>query len=210
MKAVAVLGLGEMGKALARSLASAEIIVRLGSRDPSRAGEVARQIQADGLGTVAAGTYAEAAADAEVVILAAGFEDLEGMVRGLGAALPGKIVVDISTPWEGPALETSALKAVRAFLPETAQLVGAWKTNFAGSLALTGPNQKTQDVFLCGDDEAAKATVAQMVTATGFRPVDCGGPDAAPMLEAMVRVMGPIYKRLGLKGGAPPAWKFLP
>jgi predicted dinucleotide-binding enzyme len=41
------------------------------------------------------------------------------------------------------------------------------------------------DGFYAGDDEAAKATVAELLATVGFRPLDVGGLPAARVLELM-------------------------
>ncbi|MGJ3559387.1 hypothetical protein ACR6C2_14060 [Streptomyces sp. INA 01156] len=62
-------------------------------------------------------------------------------------------------------------------MPES-RVVKAFNTTFAGTLT-AGEVAWPLDVFIAGDDEAAKQTVADLVSSAGLRPLDvdrCAGP----------------------------------
>jgi 8-hydroxy-5-deazaflavin:NADPH oxidoreductase len=88
---VAVIGTGRMGKGFATALAP-EHEVTVGSRDPNRARQAA-----SATGAARGATYAEAAADAEVVILTVPWEAMEDTLVQLGE-LDQTVVVDVSWP----------------------------------------------------------------------------------------------------------------
>lgn len=204
---IGILGTGQMGIGLARCLSGAGYAVLLGSRDPSRS---VAHAQALG-GGVLPGGYADTVAGATIVIPALGFADMQALLAALGPALAGKTVVDISTPWAEEIGEQSAAERHAALLPDTARLVGAWKTTFAGLLDPAARAGVVHDVLISGDDRAANDRVAAIIGATGFRPVDCGPLATARVVEGMVRLMGPIARRLPPASGPRlPAWKFLP
>jgi hypothetical protein len=64
-------------------------------------------------------------------------------------------------------------------------VVKAFKTIFASRLGNASEGGQPLDAFYAGDDEQAKATVAQLLTSLGFRPVDAGGLRMARSLEKL-------------------------
>jgi predicted dinucleotide-binding enzyme len=88
---VAIIGTGRMGRGFASALASKHEVI-VGSRDRARATRAASETGAAG-----AATYADAAADADVVVLTVPWEAMEDTLIALGE-LRGTIVVDVSYP----------------------------------------------------------------------------------------------------------------
>ncbi len=88
---VAILGAGNVGKALAGSLVGAGYDVVL-----SAAHEGSARAAADATGARAADSNAEAVAGADVVMLAVPVGAVEAIAMDLGGALGGKIVVDVT------------------------------------------------------------------------------------------------------------------
>ena len=94
---VAVLGAGRMGSAMAERLSGRDVAVVVYNRSPDRAHELAERI-----GARVAGTPAEAAAGADVVISMVADDDAvralydgpDGVPAGIG---PGAVAVDMST-----------------------------------------------------------------------------------------------------------------
>lgn len=205
---VAILGTGQMGAALARALARAGRPVVLGSRDPARArarlGELASEVPRD---TLSAGDHEAAVRSSRVVVLAVGYEHAWHLLSALRPLLVGKIVVDPTTPWGDEIPPASGAEQLAKVLPPGVPLVAAWKTTFAAELASVAPGS-AHDTLLCGDDGPSKETVAGLIRATGFRPLDCGGLEHARTLEGMTRLMGPIARHLGLPPETVPAFRF--
>jgi NADPH-dependent F420 reductase len=206
---VAVLGTGQMGSALSRALARANVPVVIGSRHPSRAEERAAALRSEFPGArVSAADHLGAVTAADVVVLAIDFEDAREVLASLRKVLPGKIVVDPTTPWGERLPPASAAAELARLLPAGTPLVAAWKTTFAGELA-SAAGEAAGDVLLCGDDATAKETIAGLVRATGFRALDCGGLEHAATLEGMTRMMGAIVRNLGLPQGTVPAFRLV-
>ena len=61
----------------------------------------------------------------------------------------------------------------------------AFNTTFAGTLSEGQVAGQPLDVLIAGDDEEAKATVAQLVRDGGLRPIDAGPLKRARELEAL-------------------------
>jgi len=199
---IGVLGSGEVGRTLARGFASRGHEVMIGSRDPGK-DELAEWLEGDGEG-VAAGTFAEAAEHGELLALAVlGVAVVEAIEQAGPERFAGKVVIDATNPLdfsEGfpPRLAVghtdSAGEQVQRAIPE-AKVVKALNT--IGSHSFVDPRfaQGDPTMFICGDDEGAKATVADALADFGWSDVvDVGGIGAARELEAVcilwVRVGG--------------------
>ena len=67
-----------------------------------------------------------------------------------------------------------------------ARVVKGWNHVYAHTIR-TSPDFDGLDatMFLCGDDEAARAMVAQLAREIGFDPVDVGSLEAARYLEPL-------------------------
>ena len=180
MSSVSIIGLGNMASALAdRALAGGNAVEIIG-RDPAKAKELA-----DALGNGAtAGTWGAAPAG-EIVILAVLFDSAVPVVSQYGDALAGKIIVDITNPFNPTATglavphDTSIAQMVAKAAPASARVVKAFNTLFRDVLAAGG----RLDVFMAGDDAQAKASVSAFITSLGLRPQDTGDLSMAHWLE---------------------------
>jgi hypothetical protein len=154
-----------------------------------------------------------AAKASEVVILASWYGANLDLARQIGAALDGKVVVDISNPlnetYDGlvTAPGTSAAETIRAALPAGAKLVKAFNTTFAGTLVAGQVAGQPLDVFIAGDDQGAKDTLAALVRGGGLNPIDVGALERARELEALGFLGITLQGRLGT--GFMSGWKLL-
>jgi len=178
---IAIIGAGNVGRALAGSFTRAGHDVTVSATHPEHAREAA--IEA---GASAAATNADAVSNADVVVLAVPLTAFDELATEIGDALAGKVVVDVSnrpTPSpEGPA--TSIAEELQGKLPR-ASVVKAFNTSFASRQAEPKVNGIAADGFVAGDDASAKKTVLDVVESIGFRPVDAGSLAAARTLEGM-------------------------
>jgi NADPH-dependent F420 reductase len=188
---VAVIGTGRMGKGFATALAPKHEVT-VGSRDPDRARRVASVA-----GAGRAATYAEAAADAEVVILTVPWHAIDDTLPQLGE-LNGTVVVDVSYPdrkREREALRgSSTAEQIQQRLPR-ARVVKGWNHVFARHLTAPEVDGIASSVLIAGDDPEAKQTVFALATDMGFHPVDVGPLKATRELERLVGVM--LFVKLG-------------
>jgi|SRR6266566_102470 len=99
----------------------------------------------------------------------------------------------------------------RRRLPAWSRQRPAWGSAFNTTLA--GPLVKGQvagqplDVFITGDDAAAKATVSQLVEAAGLRAIDAGPLAHAHYLEGLAFLGMKLQFTLGTQFQS--AWKLL-
>jgi predicted dinucleotide-binding enzyme len=106
-----------------------------------------------------------------------------------GAQLDGSIIVDVTTPvdfnLEPVRPEAGSTAQALAKARPRARVVKAFNPNFAGTFvgAQSAASEKGE-VFLAGDDSAAKHVVAQLFEKSGLRAIDVGGLHRAGELEA--------------------------
>jgi predicted dinucleotide-binding enzyme len=178
---VAIIGAGNVGKALAGSFKRAGHTVTIAAAHPEHAAEAALAI-----GTRAAATNAEAINGSDLVILAVPESSFEAIAGEIAEAAKGKVVVDVSNrPTPSPAgPPTSAAEELQARLPNS-KVVKAFNTLLASRQASPEIGGLKADGFVAADDETAKQTVLDAVESVGLRPVDAGSLAAARTLEGM-------------------------
>jgi predicted dinucleotide-binding enzyme len=199
----AIIGLGNMGKGLAKRLAGKTELV-LGSRDIAATTAFAATLG----GSVAVTSQSDAIAKADIVILALPYAAALEVAKS--PALAGKIIVDISNPikpdFSGLAFgfTTSAAEELQAAAP-LAHVVKAYNTIFASVFDLPASQTETVPVFIAGNDEAAVGKVTELVKLSGFAVQTAGALDAARLIEPL----GMLNIRLafaGLGTSVAPQW----
>ncbi|HSE91707.1 MAG TPA: NADPH-dependent F420 reductase [Methylomirabilota bacterium] len=184
---IAVIGAGNVGGALGRVWAQRGHQVVFGVRDPE-AGKIRTLVQGAGANATAA-RIAPAVAGADVVVLAVPWSATGDTIAAAGD-LRGKILVDATNPLTPDVSDlaighdTSGGEQLARRVP-AARVVKAFNT--IGAMHLADPTFGGQraSMFLCGDDAAAKATVAELAQAVGFEPVDVGPLRQARLLEPL-------------------------
>lgn len=202
-------GTGPQGRGLAYRFALAGHRVALGSRDAGRAGEKADEINEKlETSTVTGATNADAAAGADVVLLAVPWDGHADLVSSLADQLAGKIVISCVNPLgfdgDGPyglVLEESAAQETQRLVP-TARVIGAFHHVAALSLWKTPEPLHHEDVLVCGDDEDAKTVImALAASVTGKSGVDAGALRLARQLEPLTAVLISMNKRYKTRSG---------
>jgi len=202
---VTIIGAGNMGRGIGHRLVAGGHDVTIVDRDLEEAEELVEELRgaAEGSPTVeAAGPGAELRG--EVVILAVYYPGSLEITGGLGERLAGKVVVDIANPlnatFDGLATApgTSAAEEVAASAPPGARVVKAFNTTFSGTLVEGEVAGQPLDVFVAGDDDEAKETVAQLVRDGGLGAVDVGPLERA---RGSLRVLGFLGSRSSSRWG---------
>ena len=199
----AIIGVGNIGTALARDLVRGGERVVLAARDESHAGALAEE-----LGDLAsAGSVADAVAAADVVVLAIWLDQSRELAATAADLLDGKVVIDPSNPIgfddDGKPVRTlpdgvSAGSVVAGLLPAGAHYVKAFGSLGAPSLAADGDRAPRPAVlFYATDDEVAAAAAERLIGAAGFEPVRAGGVADAARLEVPG---GDLHQNGGLNG----------
>lgn len=203
---VAIIGAGNMAAGLASVWAKAGHQISIGARDIAKAAALADKV---GHGAVGGGIFA-AALLAEVVVLAVPYGAVADAIQQAGD-LAGKVVVDITNPISPDYKElvightTSAAQEIQKLTPH-ADVVKAFNTIFAQLLAPESRLDKTLQVFLAGDEPAAKAKVSALTKSAGFDPVDAGPLSNSRYLEPIGEMNIHFGFFLGKGPVVAPAW----
>ena len=182
---VAIIGTGNIGKALGGTLTRAGHHVTLAGRDADKARNVAADV-----GAADAATPVDAARDADVIVLAVPFAALEDVAKELGSVADGSVVIDVTNPLTSDysGLETaggpSAAERLAELMPN-AKVAKAFNTLFGSVQADPNALGTTVDGLYATSDNDARVKVAELLRSAGFRPVDAGQLEAARQLEAM-------------------------
>lgn len=205
---IGILGVGRMGKGLARCYARAGHEAFLGSRSAAKAETEAETIASEvSNGAVRGGDHAAAVAESEVIVLAVPFLDAAPLASSLADSLEGKIIVDITNPGFRLGGEISGMEHNAREMGKPARWVAAWKT----TSWKTFPEPKNaegirHDCFICSSDDEARNIIAEHIESFGFRAVDCGDEKHARTLDFMVPLMIELDRTLS--GDNFSFWKF--
>jgi predicted dinucleotide-binding enzyme len=185
----AIIGVGNLGGAVARHLVNGGEEVVLAAKDESRA-----QALADDLGPLAtAASVGEAIDVAGTVVLAVWLDPLKDVLAEYGQRLDGKVVVDPTNPIgfeDGQMIRTlpegqSSSSVVDGLLPAGAHYVKAFGSLGAVQLADIANQEPRIVLFYATADDTAAATAQRLIRVAGFEPMDVGG------LAAVGRMEGP-------------------
>ena len=199
MTTIGILGTGRMGVRLAEAFAKAGTQVILGSRDPRRAERIAEGLKVTGL---IPGTY-DQAVNAELVLPAMFLRDgLVGTLQPYRKSLVGKIFIDITNPFNDDYTDfilpwdTSGAEELQRRFPET-RIVGAFKNVWWEVFDAPTFDGTVSDVFVVGDDQAAKETFLNIAGPMPFRFIDAGRLVNARVVERMTLLSGELGQRYG-------------
>jgi predicted dinucleotide-binding enzyme len=189
---IGIIGSGDVARALGKGFVAEGHRVMLGSRDPTKDKLQAWLAQVGAAG--ATGSFADAAGFGEMVVVAVRGSATEA---ALGLAGPehfaGKVVIDATNPLKmgadkqltlGVGFSDSLGEAVQRALPG-ARVVKAFnavnnahmhKPDFPGGMP---------EMFICGDDAAAKGTAGEILDQFGWDVADMGGVEAARAIEPL-------------------------
>jgi predicted dinucleotide-binding enzyme len=180
MTTISIIGSGNMATAIGTRAAQHGHTIELMSRNIDKA-----QALADKLGSGATvGTYGAPPAG-DIVIVAVPAGDAVDIVAHYGEALAGKILVDITNPFNADASGvvttpgSSVSQQIAAVAPESAHVVKAFNTIFGGVIA----EDKPLDAFFAGDGVEAKTRVSAFLESLDMRALDAGPLEMAHTLE---------------------------
>jgi 8-hydroxy-5-deazaflavin:NADPH oxidoreductase len=185
----AIIGVGNIGSALARHLVAGDEPVVLAAKDESHAEALAQQLAP----LARASSVDYAIATASVVVFAVWLDTIKELIAKHGGLLEGKVIVDPSNPLGFDATgqmfrtlpdDQSAGSIVASLLPAGAHYVKAFGTLSAEALAGNADRTPHRAVLLYAtDDDEAAATAERLIRAAGFDPFKVGGLAAALRIE---------------------------
>ncbi len=207
---VGILGSGLMGGTLGTIFARAGHEVTFSY---ARSREKLKDLARDAQGNARAGTPAEAAKDADALLLAVHWSRMDDVLKQAGD-LSGKVIVSCSLPMDAGntklvvANSSSGAEELAKKFPE-ARFVSAFNT--VPSEVLLGVfdsrRKKTRpSLVYCGDEETSKNVAAELIRDAGFDPIDAGPLRIARYTEPFALLVGQLaYEG---EGGPELAYRF--
>lgn len=184
---VAIIGLGNIGKAVAENLNKSNRPFIVAGRDAAKTNEIARQWQSATVKDIAT-----AVKEADIILPAIYFQPLGEFIEKYADELKGKILIDPSNPI-APAEnggfkkiigeKESAGEILYAKLPQGAKLVKAFGSLGVASLINAAYQQPERAVLFYADNDGQNAEVEQLIKDSGFEPLCIGGLDSAIRME---------------------------
>jgi predicted dinucleotide-binding enzyme len=199
---IGVLGTGTVGRTIGTKLVELGHEVVMGSR--SAESEPLREWLEDVGDAARGGTFADATAAAETVFnCTAGTASLDALSAAGADNLAGKVLVDVANPLDfsrgmPPTLsvcnDNSLAEQIQSAFPD-ARVVKALNTVNAGVMVEPGRVPGDHNLFVCGNDEAAKTQVIVLLESFGWPSgsvIDLGDITAARGMEMYL----PLWLRL--------------
>jgi 8-hydroxy-5-deazaflavin:NADPH oxidoreductase len=204
MQKVAVLGSGQVGEVLAGGFLKNGYAVMRGTREPSKLADWKAKAGAN----ASAGTPEEAAKWGDIAVLAVKGSAAEEAVRGARIEhFKGKLVLDATNPiadappqdgvlkfFTGP--NESLMERLQTLAPD-AHFVKAWSC--VGNAFMVDPDfgGLKPTMFICGNDEGAKAEATKILERFGWETADMGTAVAARAIEPLCM----LWCIPGMRGG---------
>ena len=195
---IAVLGgTGAEGSGLAFRWAHAGHHVILGSRDAEKAARAADELRerVGAKAKVEGAANRDAAARADVVVLAVPYAAQRPTVEDVREQLRGKILIDVTVPLVPPKVsrvqlpaEGSAVEAMQKLLGEATRVVSAFQNVSAHYLSELGRDIEC-DVLVCGDDREAREVAVRLANDAGLRGLHAGVLANSAATEALTSVL---------------------
>ena len=190
---VGILGSSVVGQALSKGFLSEGHEVMIGTRDTSKESLVNWQKENP---TVKLGSFADTAKFGELIVLAVSGDVAKKVIEQAGKEnFSNKVVIDTTNPIaKAPpengvlkfftSLDRSLMEDLQKLLPE-AKLVKAF--NSIGNAVMYKPkfSEGTPTMFICGNDDAAKKIVTDILTSFGHETEDMGKAEAARAIEPL-------------------------
>ena len=203
---IGILGTGDVGRTLGNAFLATGHEVKIGSRETGNE-KAATWVKQAGP-RASAGTFADAAKFAELAVVATSWDGAESALRMAGVEnFAGKVVIDATnplkfTPGRPPELALghtdSGGEQVQRWLPG-ARVVKAFNTVGYGMMFKPDLPGGPPDMFICGHDDAAKKTVAEVLKSFGWETIDIGGIEGARLLEPLCMLWVGYAMRTGTR-----------
>lgn len=166
---VAIVGRGNVGKALQTGLTRAGFEVRTAGKGPENPADVASW--------------------ADLVILAVPYPQIDNVLRSLAPVIGGKVLVDATNSLNEQnelalGFTTSGAEELQKKAKD-AKVVKAFNTVFSAHMATGNLNGEKLTSLIAADDADAKKLVMELAGKIGFDPVDAGPLRNARWIEAL-------------------------
>lgn len=193
---IGILGTGDVGQALGRGFADLGHEVKMGSRSLENE-KLKAWLDKTKDKKTSGGTFADAAAFGEVIVIATMWSGTENAIRlAQEKNFAKKVVIDATNPLifvgsEPPRLalghDDSGGEQVQRWISD-AHVVKAF--NSVGNAHMVNPKfpDGTPDMFICGNNDDAKKKVTEICKDFGWPTIDLGGIECSRYLEALAMI----------------------
>ncbi|NKB21400.1 MAG: NADPH-dependent F420 reductase [Alphaproteobacteria bacterium] len=193
-------GTGNQGSGLATRWAKAGYSVIIGSRDSSKAEQVATEITTmapagNNWGNVRGTDNLSAATECEIAVLAVPYSNQLDTLKPIANALKGKILIDATAPVQPPKVSTvqlpeggSAVVAAQELVGEKVTVIAAFQ-NIAAQHLADLDHDIDCDVLVCGNKKADREMAIQLANDAGMTAWHAGPLANAAAAEAMTSVL---------------------
>lgn len=202
---IAIIGTGRMGKALLKTFYTAySQDILFSGRERAHAQQVIQE-----LGIDLQAVNVEEAIQADVIIPALWFNNLQTWVKQRSLQLHGKILVDITNPFNEAfddfttAYDTSSAEIIQSLIPDT-KVVGAFKNTYWVVFDTPVLQGLKSDVYVTSNDELARKTIIELLKSLPFQVMDAGLLKNNRTIERMTL----LSRELSLKAGNYPRIAF--
>jgi NADPH-dependent F420 reductase len=196
-------GTGAEGSGLAMRWVRSGYRVVIGSRSAQKAAERCAELnlKLGEPGLITGASNADAAKEADLVVLAVPCSAQREILEGIRPALSGKILINVGaclnperpTQVELPPAGSSSLEAQEQLGPDV-RVVAAFQN--VSAEYLSDPEREIDcDVLVCGDDAEAKVSAMRMVEAAGMTAYDAGPLKNSIVVEGFTSVLRGINQR---------------
>jgi NADPH-dependent F420 reductase len=200
-------GAGKQGGGLALRWAHRGHPVILGSRSAERAEDAAAEMNRTlGGSRVRGAGNVEAAAEADLVVLAVPYAAQRATVEEVRAGLAGKILIDVTVPLVPPKVSRvqlpdggSAVEAIQTLLGDGVRVVSAFQNISAHHLTKLDEEIEC-DVLVCADDPSAADEVVGLAEAIGLRAWNAGALCNSVVAEGLTSVLISLNRRYKVPG----------
>lgn len=197
-------GTGKEGKGLAYRWSKAGFRVLIGSRTYEKAQGAAEEIN-DLLreaGKVQGLTNADAADQAQVVVLTVPYSAHQATLEGLKSSLQGKLLVDVTVPLVPPKVSKVQMPAAGSATQEARQVLGEGVEVCAAFQNIShehllGDQSVDCDVLVTGTSADARARTIALIEAAGLTGWDAGPIENSVVVEGLTSVLIGINKKYG-------------
>jgi len=185
---IAVIGTGDVAKALGPEFAAQGHTIVYGSRTPDS--NKAQELATETGGNTAVKLPADSVRGADIVVLAVPGMLVAEITQGLGD-LSGKIIIDPTNPLQRKLMtfhhgvETSNARIIQDIAPD-AEVVKAFNTLNWKTMIDPASSGGPVSIPLAGNSRGAKRKVAELVEGMGLEPIDVGGVENAHWVEGML------------------------
>ncbi len=194
-------GTGNEGQGLAVRWAKAGYHVIIGSRTADKARRVAVEVNEHlGEELIAGMENGEAASKCDIGVLTVPYKAHKPTLESLKDKLKGKVLIDVTVPLDPSQIDVAQMPAAGSAGQEAQEILGdgchvvtAFQNISHVYLRKDGP--VPCDVLVCGNNEAARKQVLELVKSAGLVGWDAGLLPNAAVVEGLTSVLLGINKR---------------